>query len=134
MASPDPGAARIGRLRWALIIATRRQAADAEAGATGVLNSIVDQQRVYGDVQPIGPMTFYAATQVDTPVTHRITIRWLDWIDTTHVIFRVTSRLDGSNRIERFRIRRVMEEDGRKRFLRIEAELERYVEDVTDAA
>jgi hypothetical protein len=122
MALPDQDQIRIGSLRWPLIIATREQAADPDG--TGILDSIVDKQRVRGDVQPIGPMTFYAGEQVDTPVTHKITIRWLDWVDTTCVIFRVTTRKDQSARTERFRVRRSMEVKGRKRFLRMDCELE----------
>lgn len=113
---------RIGALRWQVVIATREQAADPNNA--GILETIAQAQTVRADVQPIGPMTFYAAEQVDTPVTHRITIRWLDWIDTTHVIFRTTKRPDQSDMIERFRVRRVMSIDGRQRFLRMECELE----------
>ena len=119
---PDPNAVRIGALRWQVVIATREQAADPNSA--GILETIAAAQTVRADVQPIGPMTFYAAEQVDTPVTHRITIRWLDWIDTTHVIFRTTKRPDQSDMIERFRVRRVMSIDGRQRFLRMECELE----------
>ena len=123
MPSPDPNAVEIGSLRWPVVIATRQQAADPDSA--GILETIADTQTVRADVQPIGPMTFYAAEQIDTPVTHKIVIRWLDWIDTTCVIFRATQRLDGSVRHERFRIRRVMEIDGRKRFLRLDCELEK---------
>jgi head-tail adaptor len=119
---PDPNAVRIGALRWQVVIATREQAADPDSA--GILETIARTQTVRADVQPIGPMTFYAAEQVDTPVTHRIVIRWLDWIDTTHVIFRTTKRPDQSDMIERFRVRRVMSIDGRQRFLRMECELE----------
>lgn len=122
MPSPDPNAVEIGSLRWPVIIATRQQAADPDSA--GILETIADTQTVRADVQPMGAMTFYAAEQVDTPVTHKIVIRWLDWIDTTCVIFRATKRLDGSVRHERFRIRRVMEIDGRKRFVRLDCELE----------
>jgi len=61
---------------------------------------------------------------VDTPITHRIVIRWLDWIDTTHVILRNTTRPNGSVRSEIFRIRRMKEIDGRQRFLELECEQE----------
>lgn len=53
-------------------------------------------QTVRADIQPIGTMTFYAVEQVDTPLTHKIVIRWLDWVDTTHVVFRVTSARTGA--------------------------------------
>ena len=119
---PDPNAVRIGSLRWEVTIATREQAPDPDS--PGILEWLADRQTVRADVQPIGALTFYAAEQVETPVTHRIVIRWLDWIDTTHVIFRVTRRPDQSNMVERFRVRRTMPIDGRQRFLRIDCELE----------
>jgi head-tail adaptor len=123
--SPDPNAVRIGSLRWQVVIATREQAADPNSA--GILETIAKAQTVRADVQPIGPMTYYAAEQVDTPVTHRIVMRWLDWIDTTHVIFRTTTRPDQSLMVERFRVRRVMSVDGRQRFLRLDCELEQRV-------
>jgi head-tail adaptor len=122
MPPPDPNAVSIGSLRWPVVIATRAQAADPDTA--GILETYKDNQTVRADVQPMGPMTFYAAEQVDRPVTHKIVIRWLDWMDATCVIFRVTRRPDGTSRIERFRVRRVMEVDGRKRFLRCDCELE----------
>ncbi|HEY8685997.1 MAG TPA: head-tail adaptor protein [Chloroflexota bacterium] len=119
---PDPNAVRIGSLRWPVIICTRLQAADPNS--TGILETLAETQTVYADIQPIGPMTFYAAEQVDTPVTHRITIRWLNWVDTTCVVFRTTNNPDGTKMTERFRVRRVMPVDGRQRFIRMECELE----------
>jgi SPP1 family predicted phage head-tail adaptor len=119
---PDPNAVPIASLRWRVVIATREQAADPNSA--GILETIADRQTVRADIQPIGPMTFYAAEQVDTPITHRVTIRWLDWVDTTCVIFRDTKRQDRSTMRERFRVRRVMSIDGRQRFLRMDCELE----------
>ena len=105
------------------MIATREQVADPDG--PGLLENLAKMQTVRADVQPIGTMTFYAAEQVNTPVTHRIIIRWLDWVDTTHVIIRVTKRPDQSDMIERFRVRRSMAIDGRQRFLRLDCELEK---------
>ena len=119
---PDPNAVRIGSLRWQVVIATREQYPDPDS--PGIVERLADEQTVRADIQPIGAMTFYAAEQVDTPLTHRIVIRWLDWVDATHVVFRVTKRPDGSNMVERFRVRRVMPLDGRQRFLRMDCELE----------
>jgi len=120
---PDPNAVRIGSLRWSVVIATREQVADPDS--PGLLENLAKMQTVCADVQPIGPVTFYAAEQVSTPVTHRIVMRWLDWVDTTHVIIRVTKRPDQSDMVEWFRVRRVMSIDGRQRFLRLDCELER---------
>ena len=119
---PDPNAVRIGSLRWRVTIATREQYPDPDS--PGIVERLADEQTVRADIQSIGAMTFYAAEQVDTPLTHRIVIRWLDWVDTTHVVFRVTKRPDQSTMIERFRVRRAMPIDGRQRFLRMDCELE----------
>ena len=119
---PDPNAVRIGSLRWRVTIATREQEPDPDS--PGIVERLAKLQTVRADIQPIGTMTFYAAEQVDTPLTHKIVIRWLDWVDTTQVVFRVTKRPDGSDMVERFRVRRVMPIDGRQRFLRMDCELE----------
>jgi len=119
---PDPNAVRIGSLRWRVTIAAREQEPDPDS--PGIVERLAKLQTVRADIQPIGTMTFYAAEQVDTPLTHKIVIRWLDWVDTTHVVFRVTKRPDGSDMIERFRVQRVMPIDGRQRFLRMDCELE----------
>ena len=91
----------------------------------GIQENLQHVMRVNASIKPVGPMTFYGAAQVDTPVTHKIAMRWLDWIDTRHVIIRETLRLDGTTRREIFRIRRVMESDGRKRFIEMECEQEK---------
>ena len=122
---PDPNAVRIGSLRWRVVIATREQVADPDS--PGFLETLAQMQTVRADIQPIGALTFYAAEQVETPVTHRIVIRWLDWIDTTYVVIRVSKRPDQSNTTEVFRVRRTMPIDGRQRFLRMDCELERPV-------
>jgi SPP1 family predicted phage head-tail adaptor len=119
---PDPNAVRIGSLRWRVVIATREQ--EPDPNSPGIIETLAKMQSIRADVQPIGALTFYAAEQVETPLTHRIIVRWLDWVDTTHVIFRVTKRPDQSNMIERFRVRRVLSIDGRQRFLRMDCELE----------
>ncbi|HSS23995.1 MAG TPA: hypothetical protein VLL82_06245, partial [Mycobacterium sp.] len=55
-----------------------------------------------------------------------IRTRWLDYIENTFVIMRSTMRpTDGTLRTELFRVRRVKEIAGRKRFCEFEVELER---------
>ncbi len=111
----------IGRLRWPVVIARRVQ---SPAGAATIAEGYTDVATVMADVQPIGAMTFLQGQQTDRPITHRVVTRWLDWIDETFVLIRQTLRLDNTIRTEIFRIRRVMEMGGRKRFLAIECELE----------
>ena len=122
MAGPDPRRIEIGKLRWPVIIARRNQVAASTGGMQETLTDIIT---VRADIQPVGPMTFYGAAQIDTPVTHKVRLRWLDWIDTTHVIIRDSQRPDGTTRREVFRIRRIMEVDGRKRFLELDVEQEK---------
>ena len=119
MAERNPS---IGQLRWPVIIATREQAADPNSA--GIVESLAKTMTIRADVQPIGAMTFFAGVQVNTPVTHRITVRWLDYVDATCVVFRITNRLDGTQRLERFRVRRLAEVGGRKRFIQLDCELE----------
>lgn len=108
-------------MRWTVVIARRDM--DPDSG-TGITETFVEIARMRADVQPSGPMTFYGSAQIDTPVTHRITMRWLDGLDTTCVVLRDTRRPDNTVRREIFRVRRVAEYEGRKRFVLIDAELE----------
>jgi head-tail adaptor len=118
---PDPKALEIGELRWPVAIAKREQAA---AGTSTISESLTNIVQVHASIKSLGPLTFLAGEQTDRPVTHRIYIRWLDWLDLRYVIVRQTIRLDQSVRLEVFRLRKIGEVDGRKRFLEILAELE----------
>ncbi|HSR74981.1 MAG TPA: head-tail adaptor protein [Xanthobacteraceae bacterium] len=100
---------------------------DQEPGPNSAISeTLVPIAKVHADIQPTYPTTFAASAEVDAPITHLIRVRWLDYVENTHVIFRTTSRPnDGTFRTELFRVRRVKEIAGRKRFVEIEAELER---------
>ena len=115
---------RVGRLRWPIIICRRPQEFDAPGGVS-IFERFIEIQRVRADVQQVGALTFYGVEQVDTPFTHRIFIRWLSYLDQTNAILRETRLGDGSSRFEVFRVRRIGELGGRKRFAMIEAELEK---------
>ncbi len=112
----------IGQFRWPVLFARREQVPDVTS--SGVIEPFTDVAMVYAAIEPARPVTYYAAAQVDTPFTHMIWVRWVDNIDTSFVVVRDHRRLDGSLRRETFRIRRMLEVNGRQRFLRIEAELE----------
>ena len=114
----------IGSLRWLVTINKRVQAPDS---GTGIAETLQLVATVYADIQPVGALTFYGAQQVDTPVTHWIIMRWQPYLDNTNAIQRVTQLPGGASRTETFRIRRIRELSGRKRFVRIEAELEKAV-------
>jgi head-tail adaptor len=112
----------IGALHWWVTLYRRDQ---APADDLALQETLVRVAAVHADIQPTFPSTFYQSTQVDSPVTHLITIRWQDYPPTIDVVTRVTERAnDGSLRGELFRVRRTMELAGRKRFLRMECELE----------
>lgn len=111
----------IGNLRWLVNIVRRSQAPDS---GTGIAETAIPVATAYADIEASRPMTFYGSVQVDSPVTHMITMRWRPFLDTTHAITRQTNLPDGKVRIETFRIRRIMEIAGRKRFVKIECELE----------
>jgi head-tail adaptor len=113
----------IGSLRWFVTLYRRDQ---APADDLALEETFVRVATVHADIQPTYSSTFYQSTQVDTPITHMITIRWQDYPPTIDVVTRVTDRADdGSLRGELYRVRRTLELAGRKRFLRMECELER---------
>ncbi|GBR00528.1 head-tail adaptor protein [Acetobacter oeni] len=121
-------AVRIGRLRWPLILATRQQA--AQIGATGIDESLTNLQRIYGDVQPVGALTFWGTNgtvqQIDeAQVTHRIFVRWTDALLNSEVFVRISKRVNQTDRMEIFRVRRLKELGGRKRFVCAECQMER---------
>jgi hypothetical protein len=115
-----PDQFEIGNLSWPVTIAARLQAAADGGGITETLTELV---HVRADIQAVGALTFYSGVQVDTPITHRVRIRWMDWLDTTHVLIRQRRQPDGAIRTDTFRIRRV-KEDG-VRWLDLECELEK---------
>jgi len=108
-------------MRYLVTLALRQQLPDDYAS---IDETLINGVKVHAKIEDLYPQTFYGAAQTDRPVTHMIWLRWLDWLDMRHVIIRVTQRPDGSTRADVFRIRRVKELNGRKRFLEIEAELE----------
>lgn len=123
----------IGALRW-LVMLYRRDQAPGPNGA--ISESLVLIATVHADIQPTYPSTYYNSAQIDIPVTHLIRTRWLDYVETTHVIMRTTTRpSDDTNRTELYRVRRIKEVGGRKRYCEFEVELERVhtTEGDTDA-
>ena len=122
---PEAEGVAIGRLRWRVLLATRDQA--PQVLGTGIDEVLQNLQPVQADVQPVGALTFWGAAgeQVETPITHRVFIRWVDYLDNKEVVVRRTLRRDQTWRTELFRVRRVKEIAGRKRFCILEVELEK---------
>lgn len=126
-----PSQSGIGQLRW-LVMLYRR---DQMPGPNGAISeSLVPIASAHADVQATYPSTFYASAQVDTPVTHLLRLRWQDYLENVVVIARSTLRpSDGTMRTELFRVRRIKEIGGRKRFVELECELERVATTETDS-
>jgi hypothetical protein len=113
----------IGALRWRVMLYRRDQAPGPNSG---IVENLVPIATVQADVQPTYPSTFYNSAAIDIPISHLIRTRWLDYVENTHVIMRTTLRpTDGTYRTEIFRVRRLKEVGGRKRFAEFEVELER---------
>ena len=112
---------RVGDLRSRVYICERRQAPAADGS---IAETFAPLATVYAKVEPIGDMTFWGAQQTDTPVTHRITMRWLDMLSPLHVIMRESLRPNNDVRTELFRVRRIKELQGRMRWVVVAAELE----------
>ena len=118
---------RVGQLRWPVIVARRRENFDPPGGIS-IFEDWVQVELVHAEILPISALTFYGAEQVDMPVTHRITTRFLGYLDNTFVIARNAVIPGGAVRGELFRIRRVKELNGRKRFTSLDVELERVTD------
>jgi head-tail adaptor len=118
-----PGASGIGALRWLVTLLRRDQ---SPAANLAIDEDLVPIATVHADIQPTYASTFYQSTQVDTPITHMIFIRWADYPQTIDAVRRTTIRPGsaGTSRTELFRVRRTKEINGRKRFLAMECELE----------
>jgi head-tail adaptor len=111
----------IGSLRWLVTLYRRDQ---TPADDMALQETLVPIATVHADIQPTYASTFYQSTQVDTPITHMINVRWFDYPSTIDVVVRSTTRPDGTQRTELYRVRRTKEVGGRKRFLQMECELE----------
>ena len=118
---------RIGALRWTVTLARRNQ--PAQPTGTGIDEPWINLRRVHCCIEYLRPVTFYGALTADVPITHMISMRWTDWLDNTQAILRTTLLRDGITwRTEIYRVRRYMEVSGRKRFVDVEAQLEREAE------
>jgi head-tail adaptor len=126
-----PGSSGIGALRWLVTLYRRDQ---APGPGNAIAENLVPIATVHADIQPTYPTTFYASAQIDIPVTHLVRLRWADYVENIHVIMRTTERpTDQTLRTELFRVRRIKEVGGRKRFTELEVELERSKTTDTDS-
>ena len=126
-----PASSGIGALRWFVTLYSREQRPGRN---TAISESLRPRARVHADIQPAYPSTFYLAAQTERPISHLIRLRWQDYVETTEVVIRTTIRPnDNTKRSELFRVRRVKEVGGRKRFAELECELERHATTIGDS-
>jgi head-tail adaptor len=112
----------VGSLRWLVTLYRRIQ---SPGPSSGISEDFLPLATVHADIQPTYATTHYLSAQVDIPITHLIRLRWLDYVENVVVVMRSTTRPnDGTIRTELFRVRRVKEVGGRKRFCELECELE----------
>jgi len=96
----------------------------------GMLTTFVDQRQIYSSIEPVSMVPFLLGQQTDlNQITHRVTCRWQDFevANKFAQIFRDRYRPDGSTYTEVYKIHRVLEVEGRQRFLEIEVELLRLI-------
>ncbi len=119
-------AIRVGDLRWPLWLVTRVQTADPSG--TDIIETATNGRLVHAAVEPITALEVWNGTrEAPYQTTHIITTRWLDYIDNTRAFVRQTVRpTDGATRTEVFRVQRVTEVGGRKRFSRCECRVEDF--------
>jgi len=124
--------AGIGTLRWLVTLCRRDQ---APADDLALRETLVPLARVHADIQPSYASTFFQSTQVDSPITHVISIRWQNYPTRADVVVRAMMLPDGSRQMEIYAVRRTKQVGGRKRFLQMECELEhaRATPDDSDA-
>ena len=85
----------IGALRWFVTLYRRDQ---SPADDLALAENLVRVATVHANIEPTYPSTFYQSTQVDTPVTHMIAIRWQDYPATIDVVTRVTEPAPSTDR------------------------------------
>lgn len=125
--APEPEALALRRLRWPVALVTRQQLPQIDG--PGIDELLLTCAVVRADIQPVGALQFWDTAggmeQVDSPFTHRIFLRWTGTIDQTGAVLRSARCPDQTIRTEVFRVRRMKELGGRKRFVCLEVDLEK---------
>ena len=114
----------IGTLRWLVRLYRRNQIpADNQA----IFESLTLLAVTHADIRGASSATYWGSVQVDRPTTNTVYMRWTDTLPNTTVIIRNSRQpTDGVIVSELYRVRRFTELGGRKRFVAVECELERY--------
>jgi len=95
------------------------------ATSSGITEVYQVMFHTHADIQDTGTALFWGGTDVDTSFSHWITMRWHGYLDQTYAVQRVLTLPDDTSRTETYRVRRMREIGGRKRFVLIEAEMEK---------
>ncbi|WP_424139895.1 phage head completion protein [Roseomonas chloroacetimidivorans] len=115
----------VGELRWPVRIYRREQVPSLVDA--GIVETLEPFARRHARIEASHGVTYRGSIQAGGDViTHMIWMRWVAGLDDTFVIVRPTILPGGGIRTEIFRVRRILEMGGRKRFVMVEAEEERH--------
>lgn len=133
MAKGKGEAVETGDMRWYVTLAKRQSIPNPQT--SGEIEVIMPFAEVYCEITPMGNQTYLNGEQTDTPVTHEFVMRWGNYpeLDMFSVIIRQMIMPDGSPRNELFRVRKIGNDDGRFRYIRLEIELEKVNSNVGQA-
>lgn len=115
----------IGALNWRVRLVRRTQTPQ-ETPAVSIDETHDDELLIWAQILPLGQVTYYQGVMADPSIapTHRITVRWQEYIDQTNAIVRTRIRPSGVVIQEIFRVRRFSEVDGDNRFVTFDCQLE----------
>lgn len=114
---------RVGSLRYPVVLCRREQQPDPNS--SGSVDVLANQRPAMAAIEPVGTITYLNGVQLGQEITHRITMRWRSDINVDDIIVHAPQLSNASTRSEVYKIRRWMDKDGRKRFVQIDAVIER---------
>ena len=121
----------IGELRW-FVTLYRREQLPGPHGA--ISETFVRLCKTWSNIVATYPTTLFMSVQTDTPTTHLIRLRWLDYVELTAVVIcTVERRSDHTFRSDLYRVRRYKPIAGRMRFIELECEHERWATTTGDS-
>ena len=117
----------IGDLRWPVSLYTRGQVPDPDGSGTIDVDVLVAS--MHASIEPIRPGVYWGAVdeENDKP-THSLVIRGNYYLSNYHWFRRVRRYGDGITRSEHFRVVRVLEVDGRNRYIKAEVHMDRVTD------
>jgi head-tail adaptor len=100
-----------GQLRHSVVLEQRKQGVD---GGHDLKTSYVEVGDAFAAIEGVGGAAYQAGVQIEERITHRITIRYRPRTD--------FNRIRRSGTEQRFKVQRLRDPDGTRRWLVIEAE------------